>query len=72
MQKSMDAEEDSGVLKSNFAHMQYVPKSHMTTVKPVVSGHSRIEEKKILVTNGSLMKVESFSECSPGSIRQYF
>ena len=29
------------------------------TVKPVLSGHSKIDETKVLKTNGSLMKVES-------------
>ena len=38
-------------------------KSH--TVKPVVSGHSKIDKTEILITNGSLMKVESIAECSP-------
>ena len=45
-------------------------KSH--TVKPVVSGHSKIDKTKMLMTNGSLMKVESIAECSPWSILQYF
>ena len=31
------------------------------TVKPVLSGHSKID-KKILMTNGSLIKVESIAE----------
>ena len=35
------------------------------TVKPVLSDHSKIDEIKVLMTNGSLMKVES-------SILQYF
>ena len=42
-----------------------------TTVIQVLSGHSKIGKTKILMTNGSLMKVESFaecSECSPWSI----
>ena len=34
------------------------------TVKPVLSGHSKIDKTKILMTNGSLMKVESI-ECFP-------
>ena len=34
------------------------------TVKPVLSGHSKIDKTKILMTNGSLMKVESIAECS--------
>ena len=43
-----------------------------STVKPVLSGHSKIDKTKILMTNGSLMKVESIAECSPWSILQCF
>ena len=32
----------------------------------------KIDKTKILMTNGSLMKVESTAECSPWSILQYF
>ena len=42
------------------------------TVKPVLSGHTKNDKRKILMTNGSLMKVESIAECSPSSILQYF
>ena len=35
------------------------------TVKPVWSCHSKIDKTKILMKNGSLMKVESITECSP-------
>ena len=42
-----------------------------TTVKPVLSDHSKIDKTKVLKTNGSLMKVESYAECSE-SILQYF
>ena len=35
-----------------------------TTVKPVLSGHSKIGKTMILMANGSLMKVESIAECS--------
>ena len=43
------------------------------TVKPVLSGHSKIDKTKILMTNGSLMKIESIAECSlPWSILHYF
>ena len=42
------------------------------TVKPVLSGHSKIDKTQILMTNGSLMKVESIAECSHWSILQYF
>ena len=38
---------------------------HVCTVKPVLRGHSKIDKIKILMTNGSLIKVESIAECSP-------
>ena len=34
----------------------------LCTVKPVLNGHSKIDKTKILMTNGSLMKVESIAE----------
>ena len=37
------------------------------TVKPVLSGHSKIDETKIFMTNGSLIKVEIIAECSKGT-----
>ena len=40
-----------------------MPKS--STVKPVLSGNSKVDKTKVLMTNGSLMKVESIAECSP-------
>ena len=43
-----------------------------TTEKPVLSGHSKIDKTKILMTNGSLMKVERIAECSLWSILKYF
>ena len=42
------------------------------TVKPVLSGHSKIDKTMILKTIGSLMKAESIAECSTWSILQYF
>ena len=36
------------------------------------NSHSKIDKTKILMTNDSLMKVESIAECSPRSILQYF
>ena len=33
-------------------------------VKPVLSGHSKIDKTKVLKTNGGLMKAESIAECS--------
>ena len=41
------------------------------TVKPVLSDHSKIDKTNFLMTNGSLMKVESIAECSPWSNLQY-
>ena len=41
-------------------------------VKPVLSGHSKIDKTKILMTDGSLMKVESIAECSPGAFCNTF
>ena len=43
-----------------------------STVKPVLNPHSKTDRSKILVTNGSLMKVKRIAECSPLSILQYF
>ena len=42
------------------------------TVEPVLSGHSKIDKTKVLITNGSLMKFKNIAECSPWSILQYF
>ena len=44
----------------------------ITTVKPVLRGHSKKPKTRMLMTNGTLMKVESIAECSPWSILQYF
>ena len=35
-----------------------------STVKPVLSRHSKIDKTKVLKTNGSIMKVVSISECA--------
>ena len=51
---------------------QPVKKVYLNTVKPVLSGFSKIDKTNVLKTNGSLMKVESIAECSPWSILQYF
>ena len=41
------------------------------TVQPVLNCHSKIDNTKIFMTNGSLMKVENIAECTPWSILQY-
>ena len=33
------------------------------TVKPVLSGHSKIDKTKVLKANGSLMEAESIAKC---------
>ena len=38
-----------------------------STVKPALKGHSQLDKTKILMTNGSLMKVKSIADCSPWS-----
>ena len=38
---------------------------HPVTVKPVLRGHSKIDKTKILMTNGSFIKVKGIAECSP-------
>ena len=43
-----------------------------STVKPVLSGHSKIGKTKVLKTNGSLMKVEIIAECSLGAFCNTF
>ena len=35
----------------------------MNSVKPVLSGHSKIDKTKVLKTDGSLMQIESIGEC---------
>ena len=40
------------------------------TEKPVLRGHLKIDKTKVLMENGSLMQVESITECSPWSILQ--
>ena len=56
-------------LKFGFSH----PSDHhygTDTVKPVLSSHSKIYKTKVIMENGSLMKVKSIAECSPWSIQQ--
>ena len=44
----------------------------INTVKPVLSGHSKMDKTKVLKTNGSLMKVKSIAECSLGAFCNIF
>ena len=58
------------MLKEN--QIQSLNKRFPSTVKPVLSGHLKTDKTKVLMENGSLMKVESIAECSLWSILQYF
>ena len=40
--------------------MHFNPRGH--TVKPVLSSHLKVDITKVLMENGSLMKVESIAE----------
>ena len=42
------------------------------TVKSVLSGHSKMDEMKVLKTGASLMQVQSIAECSPEAICNTF
>ena len=44
----------------------------ISTVKPVLSSHSKIDKTKVLKTDGSLMHVESIAECSLGAFCNTF
>ena len=46
--------------------------SAQLTVKPVLSGHSKIDKTKGLKTNGILMKVKSIAECSLGVVAKWW
>ena len=45
--------------------------SFFTIVKPVLNGQSKVDKTKILMTNGSLVKVDRIAESSPWAILQY-
>ena len=44
----------------------------LNTVKPVLSGHSKIDKTQAFKTNGSLMKVKSIAGCSLGAFCNTF
>ena len=50
----------------------YFAKIIWLTVKPVLSGHLKIDKTKHLMASGKLMKVKSIAEYSHWSILQYF
>ena len=56
---------EQGKVYHNMKYMIY-------TVKPVLSGKSKIGKAKVLKTDGSLMQVESIAECSLGAFCNTF
>ena len=56
----------------DFNWQHTVHETFWCTVKPVLIGDSKMDKTKILMINGSLMKVKSIAECSPWSILQCF
>ena len=56
---------NEGIVDESVPNLQVVSlKCVLITVKPVLSGRSKVDKTKVLKTNGSLMKVESIAECS--------
>ena len=45
---------------------------YLSTVKPVLSGHSKIDKTKVLKTGCSLVQVDSIAECSGGAFCNTF
>ena len=52
----------TGTFNSIRCYKLWLTNEDTYTVKPVLSDHSKIDKTKILMTNGSLMKVESIAE----------
>ena len=44
----------------------------LCTVKPVLSGNSKLDKTKALKTDGSLIQVKSIAECSLGAFCNTF
>ena len=75
VRKIMKLEHPSYLLLLFFLHLVLMLGSELLIfryIKPVLSGHSKLDKTKVLKTNSSLMKVESIAECSPWSILQCF
>ena len=52
--------------------MSQVERKIVTTVKPVLNDHSKIDKTKVLTTNRRLMKVKRIEECSLGAFCNTF
>ena len=49
-----------------------VKTNNLDTRKPVLSGHLKIDKTKVLMENGSIMKVKSIAEYSLGAFCNIF
>ena len=54
------------------AHVLMNLLNKLSTVKPVLSGHSQKDQKWVFKTNYRLMQFKSIAECSTGSILHTF
>ena len=52
--------------------IKHIPNKKCVTVKPVLSDHSKEDQKLVFKTDNRLIQVKSIAECSNGSILQYF
>ena len=50
----------------------YIHVLNQYTVKPVLSGHLKIDKTKVLMVNGNLMNVVSIAECFLGAFCNIF
>ena len=55
-----------------FVHLSATALALHSTVKPVLSGHSKIDKTKVLKTDDSLMQVKCIAECSLGAFCNTF
>ena len=58
-------------LDPNCLQSLYTQVTKVVTVKPVLSGHSKKDQKLFFKTNSRLKQVKNIAECSKGSILQY-
>ena len=66
MSNSLDPDQARHVIGSTLVPncLQKLSAEDTSTVKPVLSCHLKFDKTKVLMTNGSLMKVKSIAECS--------
>ena len=60
------------ILRDNCFCISFVLCKNENTIKPVLSGHLKIDQTRVLMEKGSLMKVKSIAECSLGAFWNTF